>query len=105
MLPVAIAMLGTGARRPPVGFLGWFGPRGLASIVFAIILLEEGSLRHDNVILVIVAITIGLSVLVYGLSAASLADRYARCTSAQESRAHPRAQSDPRDPRARPVRA
>ena len=33
MLPVAVAMLGTGARRPTVAFLGWFGPRGLASIV------------------------------------------------------------------------
>ena len=32
-LPVAIAMLGTGARRPTVAFLGWFGPRGAASIV------------------------------------------------------------------------
>src|SRR3982074_2688080 len=34
MLPVALAMIGTGARLPTVGFLGWFGPRGLASIVF-----------------------------------------------------------------------
>ena len=42
MLPVGIAMLGTGARRPTVGFLGWFGPRGLASIVFAVILIEDG---------------------------------------------------------------
>ena len=51
MLPVGIAMLGTGARRPTVGFLGWFGPRGLASIVFAVILVEEGGLPHDDVII------------------------------------------------------
>jgi NhaP-type Na+/H+ or K+/H+ antiporter len=44
MLPVAIAMIGTGARRPTVGFLGWFGPRGLASIVFAVIIIEEAHL-------------------------------------------------------------
>jgi NhaP-type Na+/H+ or K+/H+ antiporter len=31
MLPVALAMAGTGMRRVTVGFLGWFGPRGLAS--------------------------------------------------------------------------
>ena len=37
MLPVAIAMLGSHARAPTLGFLGWFGPRGLASIVFAVI--------------------------------------------------------------------
>ena len=41
MVPVAIAMLGSGARAPTVGFLGWFGPRGLASIVFAVIVIEE----------------------------------------------------------------
>jgi sodium/hydrogen antiporter len=78
MLPVAVAVLGTGARRPTVGFLGWFGPRGLASIVFAIILVEEGGLPHDDTILVTVYVTIGLSVLAHGLSAAPLAERYAR---------------------------
>jgi len=78
MLPVAIAMLGTGARRPTVGFLGWFGPRGLASIVFAILVIEEGGLPHDDTLLVTVFITIGLSVLAHGLSAAPLAERYAR---------------------------
>ncbi|HSD10133.1 MAG TPA: cation:proton antiporter [Candidatus Binatia bacterium] len=78
MVPVAIAMLGTGARRPTVGFLGWFGPRGLASIVFAIIVLEEGGLPHDTTILETVYITIGLSVFAHGLSAAPLANRYAR---------------------------
>jgi NhaP-type Na+/H+ or K+/H+ antiporter len=77
MLPVAIAMVGTDARRPTVGFLGWFGPRGLASIVFAVILIEEGGLPHDNVITTAVVITIGLSVLAHGLTAAPLANRYA----------------------------
>ena len=51
MIPVAIAMIGTGARRPTVAFLGWFGPRGLASIVFAILVLEEGGLPHDGLML------------------------------------------------------
>ena len=44
MLPVAISMLGTRARLPTLGFLGWFGPRGLASIVFAVIVVEESNL-------------------------------------------------------------
>jgi NhaP-type Na+/H+ or K+/H+ antiporter len=77
MLPVAISLLGTGARRPTVGFLGWFGPRGLASIVFAILVLEEGGLPHDHLILVTVMITIGLSVLAHGISAAPLSRRFA----------------------------
>ena len=59
MLPVAIAMIGTGARGPTVAFLGWFGPRGLASIVFAVLVLEEGGLPHDDLILVATYVTIG----------------------------------------------
>ena len=44
MVSVAVAMLGSGARAPTVAFLGWFGPRGLASIVFAVIVIEESRL-------------------------------------------------------------
>ena len=42
MVPVAIAMAGHAARRPTVAFMGWFGPRGLASLVFALLVIEEG---------------------------------------------------------------
>jgi sodium/hydrogen antiporter len=48
MLRVAIAMLGTRARPPTLGFVGWFGPRGLASIVFAVIVVEESNLPHEH---------------------------------------------------------
>ena len=78
MLPVAIAMLGSGARAPTLGFLGWFGPRGLASIVFAVIVVEESNLPHENLIVLAIYLTVGLSVFAHGLSAAPLADRYAR---------------------------
>jgi sodium/hydrogen antiporter len=77
MLPVAAAMIGTGARRPTVAFLGWFGPRGLASIVFAVLVIEEGGLPHDQLILVTIYVAIGLSILAHGLTAAPLANRYA----------------------------
>ena len=69
MVPVAIAMLGTGARRPTVAFLGWFGPRGAASIVFALLLLEDDALPHQDLILTTVFVTVGLSVLAHGASA------------------------------------
>jgi sodium/hydrogen antiporter len=77
LIPVAISMIGTGARRPTLAFLGWFGPRGLASIVFAVLVLEEGGLPHDDLILVTTYVAIGLSVLAHGLTAAPLANRYA----------------------------
>ena len=83
MLPVAVAMLGTGARRPTVAFLGWFGPRGAASIVFALLVLEEGGLRNEGLILTTAFVTVGLSVLAHGASAAPFADRYANWLGAQ----------------------
>ena len=78
MVPVAIAMWGSHARAPTVGFLGWFGPRGLASIVFALIVVEESQLPHEHLIVLAIYVTVGLSVFAHGLSAAPLADRYAR---------------------------
>jgi NhaP-type Na+/H+ or K+/H+ antiporter len=78
MLPVTLAMLGTRARPPTVAFLGWFGPRGLASIVFAVIVVEEAHIPHTGTILVVSYVTVGLSVLLHGLTAAPLAARYAR---------------------------
>ena len=89
MLPVGIAMLGTGARWRTVAFVGWFGPRGLASIVFAILLVEEkGELPHEGVLLATIFVTVGVSVLLHGLTAAPLARRYAGWFTA-----HPRRES------------
>jgi NhaP-type Na+/H+ or K+/H+ antiporter len=78
MLPVALSLIGTHARPPTVAFLGWFGPRGLASIVFAVLLIEpNGELPHEHLVLVTIFATIGLSVLAHGVTAAPLARRYA----------------------------
>jgi NhaP-type Na+/H+ or K+/H+ antiporter len=85
MLPVAVSLLGTHARRPTLAFVGWFGPRGLASIVFVIIVLEDGGLPHVSTIKVAVVFTVVLSVYAHGLSAQPLTDRYARWY-----RAHPK---------------
>jgi NhaP-type Na+/H+ or K+/H+ antiporter len=78
VLPVAIGMIGTGARRPTVAFLGWFGPRGLASIVFAVIVIEESKLPGADTILLATYLTIGLSVFAHGITAAPAARAYAR---------------------------
>jgi sodium/hydrogen antiporter len=76
-VPVAIGMLGSHARVPTVGFLGWFGPRGLASLVFALIVVEESQLPHEDLIVLATYLTVGLSVIAHGLTAAPLANRYA----------------------------
>jgi sodium/hydrogen antiporter len=85
ILPVALAMLGTHTRARTVAFLGWFGPRGLASIVFALIVVQEAHLPHGTTIVVTAYITVGLSTVVHGASAAPLAGRYVRWLAA-----HPR---------------
>ncbi len=97
MLPVAIAMLGSRAKLPTLGFLGWFGPRGLASIVFAVIVIEESDLPHEHLLVLAVYLTVGLSVFAHGLSAAPLADRYAGWYARHPRGAAPPMESAPTD--------
>jgi NhaP-type Na+/H+ or K+/H+ antiporter len=77
MVPVAIALLGTGAQLPTVAFMGWFGPRGLASIVFALIALDEG-IPSRQLLLTTVMMIILLSVFLHGLSSVPLVAAYSR---------------------------
>jgi NhaP-type Na+/H+ or K+/H+ antiporter len=75
MVPVALALAGSGLSPPTVSFIGWFGPRGLASIIFAVIALEDLHAGADQAVAVI-GMTVLLSVLAHGLSARPLAARY-----------------------------
>jgi sodium/hydrogen antiporter len=77
MAPVAIASVRSGLERGSIVFIGWFGPRGLASLVFALLALEELGPDADRAVTIIGA-TVLLSVLAHGFSAAPLAARYAR---------------------------
>ena len=95
MLPVLLAMLGTGARKPTLAFLGWFGPRGLASIVFAVILLDEAELPHLRSLLLAIAATIALSVFVHGVTARPLTERYVRWWTSHPRDALPPMESTP----------
>ncbi len=80
MVPVAIALARLGFRPSTVAFIGWFGPRGLASIVFLIVGLEGlvDAGIDPGPFGAVVAWTVVLSVIVHGLSAGPLARRYAR---------------------------
>lgn len=75
MVPVAIALIGTQLRPATVAFMGWFGPRGLASVVFTLLALEEIE-RSSAMLLETVTWTILLSVVLHGISASPLAARY-----------------------------
>ena len=95
MLPVALSMWATGVRRPTVAFLGWFGPRGLASIVFAVILIDEAKLPHLHALLLAITVTIALSVYAHGLTARPLTERYVRWWSSHPRDALPAMESVP----------
>jgi NhaP-type Na+/H+ or K+/H+ antiporter len=78
MLPVAIALAGTGLARSTVLFMGWFGPRGLASIVLGLVYLEKGtSLPGASTLRLAVMATVLLSIVAHGLSALPGIRRYA----------------------------
>ena len=87
MLPVWISLTRTGMRAPSRLFIGWFGPRGLASIVFGLLLLEDveraglpGTLADE--VLAVVALTVTLSVVLHGATAAVGATIYGRWATA-----------------------
>ena len=84
MLPVAIAMARTGARWQTVAFMGWFGPRGLASVVFGLLALERG-VPDSRTLLATVVVTVGLSVFLHGLTAKPLVAAYHRWYAGQTS--------------------
>jgi NhaP-type Na+/H+ or K+/H+ antiporter len=81
MVPVWISLLGTGLRPQTVAFVGWFGPRGLASLIFALLaiegLAEDGEYGEGlSLVLGTILLTVLLSVLAHGFSGGPLADRY-----------------------------
>ena len=78
MVPVAVAMLGTGTLAETRLFVGWFGPRGLASILFGIVMLEEleGDAAATEVFLV-VGWTVLVSVFAHGVTASPWTGRLA----------------------------
>ena len=78
MVPVAISFIGSGAKRETVAYAGWFGPRGLASIVFAVLVIEESKLPHADLLITVSVITVALSVLAHGVSALPLTNAYVR---------------------------
>ena len=77
MVPIYLSLAGSGEPATSKLFLGWFGPRGLASIVFAVIVLDEG-LPGARLIALVVACTVTLSLVLHGMTANPLAGWIAR---------------------------
>ncbi len=69
MLPVAVSLMGAGLHRETVAFFGWFGPRGLASVVFGILVIEEVDLTGGDLVFGVMAWTVLASVFLHGVTA------------------------------------
>jgi sodium/hydrogen antiporter len=79
MVPVAVALRKQGLLTSTTLFIGWFGPRGLASIVLGLIVVEEASQVVDRAFMApVLVITVLLSVLAHGITAAPFSDAFAR---------------------------
>ncbi len=76
MLPVAISLIRTGFDRSTIGVIGWFGPRGLASVVFALLAAESLVPADGKRAIVVITATVLGSVVLHGVSAAPIARRY-----------------------------
>lgn len=76
-ISVAIGMVGSKLPWQSVAFLGWFGPRGVASIIIVAIVIKEAGLPGDDVIVTITTVTVALSVYLHGLTAVPGAERFA----------------------------
>jgi sodium/hydrogen antiporter len=78
LLPVALSLIGSGLDRPSVAFIGWFGPRGIASILYLIIVLGKLGTQKLEYVLSVVVLTVTLSVFAHGVTAVPLAGAYGR---------------------------
>jgi len=76
MVPVALSLAGSGLDRSTVALVGWFGPRGLATVVFGLIAYDTLDPSAASEVLAVVVVTVTFSVVAHGLSAAALAARY-----------------------------
>ncbi len=79
MLPVAVSLAGAGFRRSSVAFIGWFGPRGLASIILALIVVEEEpDLPAVPTLFAAMTVTVLVSIFAHGMTARPLSRIYGK---------------------------
>ncbi|MFK7918154.1 MAG: cation:proton antiporter [Ilumatobacter sp.] len=86
MVPVWLSLIGTQLPLTSRLFVGWFGPRGLASIVFGLLLLEESELGAEvgEQLFAVIALTVAASILLHGATAAPAAEAYTRWSRREE---------------------
>ena len=77
MLPVFLSLIGVKMRGDSKMFIGWFGPRGLATVVFIVMVMDE-QLPGNDTLVAVATWTVALSIIAHGVSAVPLAKIYAQ---------------------------
>lgn len=95
MMPVAVSLIGASLKAPTIAFMGWFGPRGLASMLFGLLVVTDGRVDTADDLFSVVVLVILASVILHGLSAAPGSARYGRWFALHGNMDHAMAEADP----------
>ncbi len=76
MVPVAISLIGSKLDWQTVSFIGWFGPRGIASVLYLLMAVAAIGLEGNERVMSVIVLTIMISVYAHGISATPLSERY-----------------------------
>jgi len=76
MLPVSLSLKGLRLGTSTIAFIGWFGPRGIASVLYLIIAQDKIGIEGSERILSVIVLTIFLSIFAHGFSAVPLVNRF-----------------------------
>lgn len=94
-IAIAISLLGSGLRKETIGFFGWFGPRGLASILFGISAVEHAHDVDLGPVFTVMSWTVLLSIVAHGLTATPGAAAYGRWWTTKGPEAHDMVEAEP----------
>jgi NhaP-type Na+/H+ or K+/H+ antiporter len=78
MLPVAVSLIGARLGWASIAFIGWFGPRGIASVLYSLIVVGQIGFKGHEQALAVIVLTVLLSVFLHGLTAVPLSTLYGR---------------------------
>ena len=85
LVPVAISLIGSHLRPLSTLFIGWFGPRGIASILYVLLVMEEPNIGSKEIIFDAAMLTVLLSIILHGVTAAPLANWYGERMNAMQA--------------------
>jgi len=78
MVPVAVSLIGIGMDWSTVGFIGWFGPRGIASVLYLLMVVGTLGIKGHEQMLSVIVLTVLISIILHGFSAVPLSKIYGR---------------------------